>query len=81
MKKTAAEWCGLSGVVVVDPEGWMDQGRSTWTTPITLNEFWSRVWRSSFKNLPHFTELRKIVFKNLSDADKRASGIDTLWCE
>lgn len=47
-KKTSSEWVELTGITVLDPDGW-DRTNITesWLEPITIDEFKSRAGRST----------------------------------
>ena len=71
MKKTSAEWVELSGLEIIDPDGWNRKSQagfeSDWNMPITLNEFWDKVCRSTIgrTNINSIQTLRRVVFHNL----------------
>lgn len=68
MKKTAYEWCKLSGLVIVDPDGWRRDDGVTMDTPIKLDDFWERFQRSTTQLHTEITDikvLRRVVWRNL----------------
>ena len=68
MKKSSAEWARLSGITILDPDGWDRSGdfEADWNKPITLNEFWAKACQSTTRGgVSSIEQLRRIVFKNL----------------
>jgi len=68
MKKSSAEWCRLSGIEVLDPDGWDRKGDfdADWNKPITLDEFWAKACQSTTRGSHgSIQQLRRTVFKNL----------------
>jgi len=73
MKKTSTEWCNLSGIEVIDPDGWNQSTtkdfNDDWNKKITINQFWDRVNHSTVR-FPLFIktikDLRMTVFAKLS---------------
>jgi hypothetical protein len=58
IKLTAQEWCDLTGADVRDPDGWDRFGDfvKDWETPITLQEFLSKLSASTAKWPPGLME-------------------------
>lgn len=44
---TPAEWCRVTGVRILDPDGWRGDGGRDWAEPVTLIEFQERAGRST----------------------------------
>jgi hypothetical protein len=69
MKKKAAEWSRLSGIEIIDPDGWDRRGEyfdADWNKEITLDEFFVKAMRSTTRGFHgNIQEVRRIVFKNL----------------
>ena len=71
MKKSSAEWVRLSGLEIIDPDGWNRKSSegfdAAWAREITLNEFWDKVCRSTIgrTNINSIEQLRRVVFHNL----------------
>lgn len=40
--KPAQEWCDIHHVKVLDPDGWRNEMKLPWDTPITEEDFWRR---------------------------------------
>jgi len=77
MKKTAHEWCKLSGLVIVDPDGFRGNDGVTMETPIKLDDFWSRFQRCTthlHKEITNIKALRLAVWRNLPSDEKRIQG-------
>ena len=77
MKKTAQEWCKLSGLEIVDPDGFRGSDGVTVETPIKLDDFWARFQRCTtrlHREVTNIQELRRVVWKNLPDNEKRIQG-------
>lgn len=47
----ADEWCTITGITVLDPDGWREDGLP-WDAPITEAEFGRRAMRSTVR-MPH----------------------------
>jgi hypothetical protein len=48
LKRSSAAWAVLTGVIVVDPDGWDRRNyEQSWNEPITLEEFRKRTFMST----------------------------------
>jgi hypothetical protein len=58
--KTADEWSKLYGVVVRDPDGWRVEDAPSWETPITEDDFSSRMARSTVQIIDPYAFLKHV---------------------
>lgn len=47
IKRPAAEWCEITGIQIMDPDGWRHGMALAWTTPITRPDFIHRAMTST----------------------------------
>lgn len=51
-KKTPDIWCDVTGIRILDPDGWRRAGDPAWTDPITRLDFMERAGRSTCVRWP-----------------------------
>lgn len=51
--RTPDEWCELTGIQIMDPDGWDRKNYFvSWNTPITREEFIKKAWMSTCLSWP-----------------------------
>ena len=56
-KQSSSEWVHLTGIYVLDPDGWDRENLAeSWTERITIDEFKARAGRSTI-DLPRYREV------------------------
>ena len=69
LKYNSEQWCKLTGIVVIDPDGWDRKGnfQADWHKSITLDEFLEKCIPSttSGTRFRKIEEVEKIVLENL----------------
>lgn len=51
IKFTPDEWCKLTGVDILDPDGWDRKGSYDWNLPISFRDFYDKTLMSTTSNL------------------------------
>ena len=62
VKFSSGDWCKLTGVVVLDPDGWDRKAPNfdaDWDKEISFDTFWDKAANSTTKGMADLDEMKK----------------------